>query len=159
MKNRRSASIIRCSASIIRLFHPFFFGRFAPPKKKILKMGMGDRRKAVHDSEKPSTIAKSRPKAIRKRAKAVRQRPKAVQKRSKAVRKRPKAVRKCPKGWRKLLRMSVTTHSKNNFGFSLSCVWLFAIVRTAFPYLGRLFAIMDGVSLSSVRLFAIVDGF
>ena len=44
-----------------RLFHAFFLGAARP--KKMKKKRVWARRKAVHDSQKPSTIAKSRPKA------------------------------------------------------------------------------------------------
>ena len=45
---------------------------------------MSGRRKAVHDSEKPSENIRKRLKAFRKRPKAIRKRPKAVRKRLEA---------------------------------------------------------------------------
>ena len=81
------------------LFHAFFFGRFAPHKKNEKKKDMGGAKrrsrklKAVHDSEKPSPIAKSRPETVWKRPKAVRKRPKAVRKPSES---RPKTSESRP---------------------------------------------------------------
>ena len=116
------------------LFHAFFFGA-SRQKKMIKKTGMGGRGKVVHDSEKPSTIAKSHPKTMRKPSENVRKpsenirkpsenvrktkkmfffrvwagRSTAVQQRPKAIRKRPKAVRKRPKAIQKPSERSSVT--------------------------------------------------